>query len=233
MTFEWIEMKKDLAKKVIEKGHQGKRPRFWSQIDGKVIKFQPGTEEGNPIADTTEQLSMFRIGVAHDEWSRILELCLQLMDEREASPIPCWEVSEVIQVSKQLKEQEVRLIKQLADNRENKDEEAEVLKKDVTALVASIYNNLAACQLLEANYRHVLHLCDQVLKRAPSDPKAIYRKASALLGLRQFQDSLETVKMGLVLDPSNKAMQSLEKKANNYCIQQRNEFAKGMKKFFH
>lgn len=236
MTFEWIEMKKDLAKKVVEKGHQGKRPRFWCQIDGKVITFQPGTEEGNPIADTTEELSMFRIGVAHDEWSRILELCLQLMDEREvslfrtktregecitfelhlisiisqASPIPCWEVSEVIQVSKQLKEQgitlhrdkktidsfyvfaralklliplEVRLIKQLADNRENKDEEAEVLKKDVTALVASIYNNLAACQLVEANYRHVLHLCDQVLERAPSDPKAIYRKASALLGI--------------------------------------------------
>lgn len=54
-----------------------------------------------------------------------------------------------------------------------------------------------------------------------------------LKGLRQFQDSLEMVKMGLVLDPSNKAMQSLEKKANNYCIQQKNEFAKGMKKFFH
>jgi hypothetical protein len=238
MTFEWIEIKKGLSKKVIDKGNEGKRPRFWSLINGKVIKFQQRSDEENPIPETTEELSMLRIGVAHDEWFRIIELCFQLMDECEvsqfraitreaacitfelhlisivsqASPIPCWVVSEVIEVSKQLKGQgvalhrekkiidsfyvfaqalklliplEVRLIKQLADNRERKDE-AEVLKKEITSSVASMYNNLAACQLVEANYGHVVFLCDQVLERVPSDSKAIYRKASALLGILSY-----------------------------------------------
>ena len=76
----------------------------------------------------------------------------------------------------------MRLIKQLADNCERKDE-AEVLKKEITSSAASMYNNLAACQLVEANYGHVIFLCDQVLERVPSDSKAIYRKASALLGI--------------------------------------------------
>jgi hypothetical protein len=50
--------------------------------------------------------------------------------------------------------------------------------------------------------------------------------------LKQYQDSLEMVKIGLVLDPTNKAMQSLKKKATDYCTKQKEEFAKGMKKFF-
>lgn len=239
MTFEWIQLKEGLRKKMIEKGNEGKRPRFWSQVEGKVIRFPLGSDQENPMLlpeeNATETFSLFRIGVAHDERSRILELCLELMEEGEVSQfraktrneewigfqlylhgivsqaplVPSWDISEVIEVSKQLKEQavslhrekkiidsfyvfgrglkllipsEVRLTYQLARNPEIKDEETIKLKEEVTSLVASAYNNLAACQLAATHYKHVLYLCDQVLERTSTDLKAIYRKASALMG---------------------------------------------------
>ncbi|KAK4025800.1 FK506-binding protein-like [Daphnia magna] len=290
MTFEWIQLKEGLLKKIIQKGKEGKRPRFWSEVTGKLIKFPLGSNQDNsvllPEENTTENLSLFRIGVAHDELTRILELCIQLMDEGEVSqfraktrngewiefqlylyeivsqapPMPDWDRSEVIRVSKQLKEKgvslhrgkqiidsfyffgralklliplEVRLTHDLSRNPENKDEETIRLKDEITSLVASIYNNLAACQLAAAHYRHVVYLCDQVLERTPTDLKAIYRKASALFGLKQFQDSFDVVKIGLALDPTNKAIVTLERQVVAACNEQEKTFVKGIKKFFH
>ncbi|KAI9563336.1 hypothetical protein GHT06_010797 [Daphnia sinensis] len=264
MAFEWIQLKDGLLKKIIQKGIEGKRPRFWSEVMGKVIKFPTDSEQENslpfPEENATENLSLFRIGVANDEWTRILELCIQLMDEGEAPTLPNWDREEVIKVSKQLKEQgislhrekqiidsfyffgralklliplEVRLTHELARNPENKDEETIRLKGEITSLVASMYNNLAACQLAEAHYRHVIYLCDQVLERTPTDVKAIYRKASALFGLKQFQDSFDVVKIGLALDPTNKAIVALKRQVVAACNEQEKTFAQGIKKFFH
>lgn len=285
MTSEWIHLKKDLSKKIIVKGSEGQRPRFWSQVNGKITKFLQDSEEIAVQSGPSEEFSGLRIGVAQDEWSRIVETCLQLMDEGEVSQfrtkmrdgvwigfqihiinivlqpllIPYWEMSEVIDVSKQLKitgislyrdkrtidsfhvfsralklvlPVESRLDKHIADNLEKKDEERDVLKKEISLLVASLYNNLAACQLANENYDHVLHLCNQALERNPSDAKTIYRKVSALIGLKQYQDALDVVKTGLALDPTNKAMKNLERKAANFCSQQDQGLVKGMKKFF-
>ncbi|XP_057367878.1 FK506-binding protein-like [Daphnia carinata] len=290
MAFDWIQLKEGLLKKVIQKGNEGKRPRFWSEIMGKVIKFPLGSDQEDsvllPEENTTENLSLFRIGFGNDEWTRILELCVQLMDEGEVSQfraktrngewlgfqlyldeivsqaptMPCWDRAEVITVSKQLKEQgislyrgkriidsfyffgralklliplEVRLTHELARNPENKDEETIRLKDDITSLVASMYNNLAACQLAVSHDRHVVYLCDQVLERTPTDLKAIYRKASALFGLKQFQDCFDVVKIGLTLDPTNKAIGTLERQVFAACKEQEKTFAQGIKKFFN
>lgn len=230
---EWIHLKKDFSKKVILNGNEGKRPRFWSEVDGKICKTI--VDSTTLCSENWEEFSKLRIGMASDEWSRLIETCLQLMNEGEVSEfrartlegksiefqinlinivsqpalLPYWEVSEVIQVSKQMKDLavllhkekktidsyylfsralktllpvEIKLTKQLANDAEKKDETKELLKENVTTTVASLYNNLAACQLLEANFGYALQLCDQALERTPSDLKAIYRKASALIG---------------------------------------------------
>ena len=51
-------------------------------------------------------------------------------------------------------------------------------------------------------------------------------------GLKQYQNALDVVKIGLALDPTNKAMQNLKKKAAYFCTQQEQGLVKGMKKFF-
>ena len=314
MMSEWIHLKKDFLKKIIVKGNEGQRPRFWSQVNVKISKFPQDSDLEEQISlpsesSSEEEFSGLRIGVPQDEWSRIVDICLLLMDEYEVSQfrtktrdggwirfqihlisivhqpllVPFWEVPEVMDVSKQLKELgislyrdnrsidsfhlfsralklvlpiEVRLTKQLADNAENKDEEKELWKKEISLQVTSLYNNLAACQLANENYSYVLHLCDQALERNQSDPKTVYRKVSALIGkfnvitylciyflvsfliyvqfkgLKQYQNALDVVKIGLALDPTNKAMQNLKKKAAYFCTQQEQGLVKGMKKFF-
>lgn len=242
-TSEWILLKKDFSKKVISGGTKGKRPRFWSEVDGRLRRIPLDSElvEATSPIDLSPWQEFFklRIGVTNDEWSRIVDTSLQLIDEGEVSEfrakmrdgtligfqlhlikivsqaqlLPFWEVSQVVEVSRELKQLAVSLFKekktidsfylfsravktlipvetllarQLAVNSENKDETTEHTKKEITAIVASLYSNLAACQLLESNYEHVLHLCDQALNRDPSDLKAIYRKGSALIGKFQF-----------------------------------------------
>lgn len=250
---EWIILKKGMKKKVITEGIKGKKPRFWSQVDGKVVKLAMVDSEAN-ISDenikysapleTTEEFSALRIGVATNEWLRIVETCLLFSCEGEVSEFqvkmcdgswvafelhlyreiskpeltPLWNVLQVMEVSKQLKESgvllyknkrvvdsfylfsravkllipvEICLKKKLRETNEDANSEL-VHLQDVVQLVAIIYNNLAACQLSQGNFDHVLYLCNQALERSPTDLKALHRKASALFS--NFLDLFPLIK---------------------------------------
>lgn len=236
MASEWIRLNDDLSKKIIHKGTLGNRPHFWSEVELKFVRCSLESDILPPVlCSSSEDCVRVRVGKACDEWSRILNVSIQLMDEGELSLfraksgdgtliefqlnlvtivsqallLPLWEVPNMIEVGHELKNlgvtlhkekrtvdsfhlfaqalkillpAEVRLTQQVAANSENVDEQARIWKEEITPTISSLYSNLAACQLEKGNYDMVLHLCDNALERNPSDSKAIYRKASALIG---------------------------------------------------
>jgi len=105
-------------------------------------------------------------------------------------------------------------------------------ESEIVCVVASLYNNLAACHLERNNYHQVVELCDQVIVRNPNDIKAVYRKSSALMGLANYPAALQCLEIGLRLDPTNKALRNLMLMTNNVLKQQDETMAQGMRKYF-
>jgi tetratricopeptide (TPR) repeat protein len=70
--------------------------------------------------------------------------------------------------------------------------------------------NLAAVRLKNKKFDLVVELCNEVLKEAPDNPKALYRKAQALFGLKNFESALESVEKALKVndDPAVKVLKN-------------------------
>lgn len=49
--------------------------------------------------------------------------------------------------------------------------------------------NLAQCHLKLSNFKKALELCNNVLKNDSNNAKALFRKASALMGLGEYGES--------------------------------------------
>ena len=189
-----------------------KCPDYFASNGSAVIVIGFATNEWAQILDLALQLmdenevSVFR---AKTRSNSNIKFQLHLIKIISVSPpLHMWSVPEIHQKTKQLKEQgislyktkntveafhvfskslklvlplEVRLNRKIAQIEEATENEKHQ-KSECTQLIEMISNNMAACQLDQKNYVHTIYLCDQVLKRNPSNVKAIYRKASAHKG---------------------------------------------------
>ncbi|KAK0645657.1 hypothetical protein B0T16DRAFT_351540, partial [Cercophora newfieldiana] len=77
------------------------------------------------------------------------------------------------------------------------------------ALLETLHGNRAACHLELRNYRSCTTDCASALRLNPSNLKALYRSARALLALDKLPLALDACAHGLQLDPSNAALLSL------------------------
>jgi non-specific serine/threonine protein kinase len=85
---------------------------------------------------------------------------------------------------------------------------AEVRPEDyqVVALLAVVYRGLGQKEKMTASNQRLLMLTDNLLKRNPSDVRAIYFRSGALAGLGRRKDSLEWAKRALDMEPDDPAV---------------------------
>ena len=240
-----VEVNVDGAPLSIRELRVGQATDEWSRIIDSAVQLQDEGEE-----------SQFRTRTRSDNsWTTFRLHFVRITSQ--SAPLDTWSTDELIQVAEILKEQgislhrdgrpvdsfylfsralklllplETRLDRQQSLSPAN--DETRAGAERIHSIISSLYNNLAACQLDQANFLPTVHLCDQALQRKASDVKALYRKGSALYGLRRFQESLDALRAGLSIEPSNKALLSLKRKVETGCKEQDAELAKGLKKYF-
>ncbi|KAJ4532097.1 HSP70/90 co-chaperone [Exophiala dermatitidis] len=100
----------------------------------------------------------------------------------------------------------------LVDKSEDKwdkpaDMEAEM--KQRKALEEQLYTNRALCNLELKNYRSTILDCAAAIRINPSNVKAHYRSASALLALDKVLEALDVASRGAKIDPDNTPLKNL------------------------
>jgi len=78
-----------------------------------------------------------------------------------------------------------------------------------------LYSNRAAAYLALQQYQKVVDDCDSLLKIKNDWSKGYYRKGSALLFLKRYDEAISTLSAGLKHDPANDEMKKLLNEANN------------------
>merc|ERR1712194_845813 len=73
--------------------------------------------------------------------------------------------------------------------------------------------NSAACSLKFKDFAEVKKKCNSVLKDDPRNVKALFRRAQAHLGEKNFADSIADLKKLIEADPQNREARSLMKEA--------------------
>ncbi|KAK4109596.1 TPR-like protein [Canariomyces notabilis] len=100
---------------------------------------------------------------------------------------------------------------------EDDEEEVPDLPSEVEAeraLLETLHLNRAACHLSLRNYRSCTLDCASALRLNPSNIKALYRSARALLAVDKLTEADDACKRGLSLDPSNGPLLSVAEEIN-------------------
>lgn len=84
---------------------------------------------------------------------------------------------------------------------------------------AVVYSNKAACELSLKNYRRCINDCKKSLSIDSKNIKAYFRMAKAFMMLKLFDESLESIQFGLLLDKDNKSLLTLLNTVNDKIIE--------------
>ncbi|KAK3390197.1 hypothetical protein B0H63DRAFT_464929 [Podospora didyma] len=95
------------------------------------------------------------------------------------------------------------------DEGENDNDPEEIRKQRV--LLEQLYGNRAACHLELRNYRSCTLDCAGALRLNPSNVKALYRSAKALLAVGRIAEADDACARGLEVDPDNAALRAVAK----------------------
>ena len=87
--------------------------------------------------------------------------------------------------------------------------------KEILKLRALCLLNLAACQLQLGCHDHVVTNCDRVLHMEPTNVKGFYRRAKALLSMKDFEAARLDLRKAKELDPTNQAIVDLARALDN------------------
>lgn len=80
---------------------------------------------------------------------------------------------------------------------------------EFNSIKSVVYSNKAACELSLKNYRKCINDCKASLSIDSKNIKAFFRMAKAFMMLRLYDESLESIKFGLLLDKENKSLLNL------------------------
>lgn len=111
----------------------------------------------------------------------------------------------------------------------SKDEDGE---KSCQQLLCQCYLNLAACQMKTGCHNHVVTNCSHALELEPSNVKARYRRASALISLGDYSLAKEDLEKGLLQEPCNRVLNDLLQTVSAKLSQSNAYLAKGLSKMF-
>eukprot|EP01025_Chloroclados_australasicus_P048566 TRINITY_DN5505_c0_g1_i1.p1 TRINITY_DN5505_c0_g1~~TRINITY_DN5505_c0_g1_i1.p1 ORF type:complete len:587 (-),score=135.63 TRINITY_DN5505_c0_g1_i1:292-2052(-) len=85
-------------------------------------------------------------------------------------------------------------------------------QKEAREVRKSVHLNLAACLLKEQDWKEVVKNCDKVLDKDSENVKALYRRAQAYLGTKDFVEAEIDIKRALVIEPDNQDLKNLHKR---------------------
>ena len=88
-------------------------------------------------------------------------------------------------------------------------EDLEDYEKEIVSLRTVSLLNLAACQLKLQQYDHVVRNCSRVLEVEPGNVKSLYRRARALLAMKDYESARNDAEKAKGLDPGNQAVGEL------------------------
>ncbi|KAK7502539.1 hypothetical protein BaRGS_00006118 [Batillaria attramentaria] len=99
-------------------------------------------------------------------------------------------------------------------------------------LLCQCYLNLAACQIKTGHHRHVITNCTSALELDPSNVKAHYRRATAHVGLGDYDSARGDLEKGLNKEPCNRVLLELLQMVNSHIAQSDSQMAQGLSKMF-
>lgn len=111
-------------------------------------------------------------------------------------------------------------------------ENLEEFEKETIALRTIAFMNLSACQLKFQQYDHVVQNCSRVLEVDPGNIKSWYRKAKALLGMKDFEAARAGALRARELDPSNQAVNELLKTVDSQEATHRAQYKDALRAMF-
>ncbi|XP_003428224.1 FK506-binding protein-like [Nasonia vitripennis] len=86
-------------------------------------------------------------------------------------------------------------------------EETDETMKNILTLKYVLYNNMAECQLIQENYEHTITLCNKVLSKEEKNVKALYRRGVAYGNIKDYEKSVNDLKIVVSIEPKNKKAQ--------------------------
>ncbi|CAN7992985.1 unnamed protein product [Ixodes hexagonus] len=92
--------------------------------------------------------------------------------------------------------------------------------------------NLAACQLQNGTYHHVVTNCARALEMDPDNVKALFRRGTAFNQLQEYEKAKDDLERAAVLDPKNVAVQKQIVILRDRTTKLNKYFATAMKKLF-
>lgn len=105
------------------------------------------------------------------------------------------------------------------------------LDSAINSLKVACYSNLAACQLKLGQYQRVIFNCDKSLFLDNNNVKSLFRRASAYLEYKGYDEAEKDIQAILQLEPNNTATRELETKLKRLLSDRDKADAKMMKAF--
>lgn len=95
-----------------------------------------------------------------------------------------------------------------------------------------LYNNLAHCQLQYDEYDAALQLCNKALSFHSDNPKALYRRCLAYVGLKMYEEAWADIQNALKHGPNDKAIQQKASMLKPIVEKRKQEYSNVIKKMF-
>lgn len=99
-------------------------------------------------------------------------------------------------------------------------------------LLLALWLNLSLCMLHVGRHAEVISLCDRVLERNPKSVKALFRRASALLQRKEYDDAEGDVAAALEIEPRNTELARLQRSIANAQASQRRRDSERYRRIF-
>lgn len=99
-------------------------------------------------------------------------------------------------------------------------------------LKVKLYNNLAHCQLQYNEYDAARQLCNKVLTLCPDNVKALYRRCTAYMGLKMYEEAWKDIQEVLKVDPNDKSARQKETELRPIIENKKKEYSDVFKKMF-
>ncbi|KAJ3245875.1 hypothetical protein HDU78_008466 [Chytriomyces hyalinus] len=106
---------------------------------------------------------------------------------------------------------------------------SDAVKADVEKNIIACYNNMAACQVKLERWERVIVNSDQVLKKSPSNAKALFRRGQAHLAMNDLTKAENDLQKAAELEPTDSGIKAelskLKKRNQEYELKQKKEWA--------
>lgn len=175
---------------------QFKTPPFLypSNSAGEMLEL-----ETHPVAHAYE-IELISLKRVDDVWKWSPEMKLDRAKQLKAKGAESFKAQNISVASLNFS-RSLRLIISMGEQ-----ELTEELSRERCHLRCLCYLNLAACQLNQKQYKHVIDNCTKALKIDPHNVKGLFRRGQASLCVNDYESAREDLTLALSVEPNNRAI---------------------------